>query len=114
MRIEGFSHILSYLPEATRSHHTDTAGDGENTYKATAQQVSEKDMTTLVERGNQALEKSNTRLEVSFHQETNQMMVKLIDSQTDEVIKEIPPEKWVDLVYNLCEQLGIFVDKRVG
>jgi flagellar protein FlaG len=39
-------------------------------------------------------------------------MVNLVDMQTKEVLKEIPPEKILDLVANIWERLGLLVDER--
>ncbi len=39
-------------------------------------------------------------------------MVKLIDKETDEVVKEIPPEKILDLVASIWDLVGILVDER--
>ena len=40
-------------------------------------------------------------------------MVKIINSTNDEVIKEIPPEKILDIIAGLMELAGIIVDERV-
>ncbi len=40
-------------------------------------------------------------------------MVKVIDVTTDEIIREIPPEKILDLVAAIWEVSGIIVDERV-
>ena len=40
-------------------------------------------------------------------------MVKVINSETNEVIREIPPEKILDLVAKMWELAGILVDERV-
>lgn len=69
-------------------------------------------LDSVVEQGNKALKSVDTYLKVSVHEKTNQIVVKIIDTATDEVIKEIPPEKFLDLVHSLCEQLGIFVDEK--
>jgi flagellar protein FlaG len=39
-------------------------------------------------------------------------MVKLVHNETKEVIKEIPPEKLIDIMVNLCEMAGILLDKK--
>ncbi|MCI1774337.1 MULTISPECIES: flagellar protein FlaG [Paenibacillus] len=114
MRIESLSQMPSNFPELGRNKQSVVSSEGQNTYNGILQQVNEKKLGALIERGNQVLEKTETRLEVSFHELTNQMMVKLVDTQTNEVVKEIPPEKWLDLVYNLCEQMGLFIDTKLG
>jgi flagellar protein FlaG len=40
-------------------------------------------------------------------------MVKVIDDETKEVIKEIPPEKLLDLVATIWQIVGLFVDKYI-
>lgn len=114
MRTEMLSQIPSYFPELGRNSQNSTTGEGQNTYNETIQQVSKKKLGKFIEHGNQLLENSDTRLEITFHELTNRMMVTLIDKQTNKVVMEIPPKKWVDLVYNLCEQIGIFVDTKFG
>jgi flagellar protein FlaG len=39
-------------------------------------------------------------------------MVKVINSDTNEIIREIPPEKTLDLVAKMWEMAGIIVDER--
>jgi flagellar protein FlaG len=53
-----------------------------------------------------------TRLEFSIHETTRQIMVKVYDRTTDEVIREIPPERVLDFVAFLWEAAGIIVDNR--
>ena len=40
-------------------------------------------------------------------------MVKVIDQNTDEIIREIPPEKILDMVAALWEMAGIIVDRKI-
>mgnify|MGYP000294844943 CR=1 FL=1 len=47
------------------------------------------------------------------HEKTGQWMVRVCDSETDEVIKEIPPEKILDMVSRFCELAGLLVDEKV-
>ncbi|HCX64257.1 MAG TPA: hypothetical protein DHN33_03500 [Eubacteriaceae bacterium] len=54
----------------------------------------------------------DTHFEFKVHEGTGRVMVNLIDNKTDEVVKEIPPEKILDLVANIWELAGIIVDER--
>ncbi|WP_435922720.1 flagellar protein FlaG [Paenibacillus sp. DYY-L-2] len=74
--------------------------------------VKEQELNQLVEKYNKTLQENGTALKVSIHEKTRSIVVKIVDIKTDEVIKEIPPEKMLDLVYNLCQNLGIFVDEK--
>lgn len=60
-----------------------------------------------------ALEGPSTTLEVSVHKETKAIMVKVLNKDTGELIREIPPEKTLDIVANMMEIAGIIVDEKV-
>jgi flagellar protein FlaG len=44
---------------------------------------------------------------------SNQVIVKVIDKETDKVIKELPPEELQRLYNNLKETIGFLFDERV-
>lgn len=69
-------------------------------------------MLDAVEDVNKILQYMNDRLEFSVHEATNRIMVRVWDRQTDEIIREIPPEQFLDLVAKLQELVGLLVDKR--
>lgn len=111
MRIENttlFSSPLQARSGAT--NHDNTQISLEMNDSGSQHQVGEKELKDLIEKANLLLSSSDTRVQYSVHDKTNQIIIKLIDSKTNEVVREIPPEKMVDLVYNLCQQMGIFVD----
>jgi flagellar protein FlaG len=60
-----------------------------------------------------ALEIKNTRFEFSIHEETKRVIVRIYDKNTNELISEIPPEKFLDLIANIWKQVGLIIDKRV-
>lgn len=53
-----------------------------------------------------------TRCEYSYHKETNRVSIKVINEDTDEVIREIPPEKSLDMLQKMWEMAGILVDEK--
>lgn len=48
-----------------------------------------------------------------IHEKTNRIVIKLVDRDTQEVIKEIPPEKTLDLLAKRMELAGVLVDQRM-
>mgnify|MGYP000400680282 CR=1 FL=1 len=74
--------------------------------------VSEKVVIEAIEKANKAIMGSVRRFEFSIHEETKEIMVKVIDAETNEVIREIPPEKILDMVAKIWEMAGLFVDER--
>jgi flagellar protein FlaG len=74
--------------------------------------IDEKNWMALIERANKAITGANKTFEYSIHEQTKQIMVKVIDSDTNKVIIEIPPEKVLDMVAKMWEMAGILVDER--
>ena len=55
---------------------------------------------------------NNTIAEFGYHDDTNRVTIKIVDKDTKETIKEIPPEKTLDLIAKAWELAGILVDER--
>ena len=72
----------------------------------------EKQLIEAIESGNKELKKLDTNLRFDIHEKTKQVMVKIVNSDTDEVIRELPPEKILDLVASIMERAGLLIDKR--
>ncbi|NLM94165.1 MAG: flagellar protein FlaG [Firmicutes bacterium] len=53
------------------------------------------------------------KLEFMIHEDTNRVIVKVINNETGEVIREIPPEKIVELVAKMNTYLGLLIDETV-
>lgn len=62
---------------------------------------------------NMQLLSMNRRLEYSVHEGTNIIKVKVFNSYTDELIKELPPESRLDSLHRLRESLGINIDNFI-
>jgi flagellar protein FlaG len=65
-----------------------------------------------IEKANKALEGRYTTLEFSVHDKTKQISIKVMDRETGEVIREIPPDKTLDIVSRLWVMAGILVDEK--
>ncbi len=77
-----------------------------------AKKVDGKELKHAVDRANNVLFKNNTHLQFKIHDVTKDVMVKIVDDETGDVIKEIPPEKMLDLVAKIWEIAGIIVDEK--
>ena len=73
----------------------------------------EENLIRSIELANDKVVVFGKRFEFSIHQETKHIMVKVIDVATNEVIREIPPEKILDLIASLWEIAGLIVDEKV-
>ena len=55
----------------------------------------------------------NRRLKYTVSHETNQVIVKVIDGETDKVIKVLPPEELQRLHNRIRETLGLLFDQTI-
>lgn len=75
--------------------------------------VSEKIAIKAIEEANKKISVANRRFEYSVHEKSKAIMIKVIDTDTNEIVKEIPPEKVLDIVAKMWELVGgVFVDER--
>jgi len=54
----------------------------------------------------------NSIAQFGIHEETNRITIKIVDKDTKEVIKELPPEKTLDMIAKAWELAGLMVDER--
>ncbi|MEK5214793.1 flagellar protein FlaG [Psychrobacillus sp. FSL H8-0487] len=62
---------------------------------------------------NNFLETTNTELRFKYHDELETYYVTLVNSKTDEVVREIPSKKLLDMYAAMCDFVGLFVDKKI-
>ncbi len=74
--------------------------------------IGEEQMLKAMEKAMKLIAGKSTFLEFSIHEKTKQIMVKVKDNDTGEVIREIPPEKSFDFLAKVWEMTGIIVDER--
>jgi len=55
---------------------------------------------------------TNSIAQFGIHEGTNRITIKIVDKETKEVIKELPPEKTLDMIAKAWELAGIMVDER--
>lgn len=74
--------------------------------------ISETQLVKAIEKAIKAMQGPNTELTFSIHEKTKQIMVKVKNVESGEIIREIPTEKSMDLLAKLWEMAGIMVDER--
>ncbi len=55
---------------------------------------------------------SNSEAVFGIHEDTNRITIKIVDKTTRETIKELPPEKTLDMIAKAWELAGLMVDER--
>ncbi|MBG9444637.1 flagellar protein FlaG [Cytobacillus firmus] len=106
----------------TRSIHTNENTNGVRTTDVNKEipiesklsvQIKEEELTEVVDSMNEFLQASHTSLKFVLHEELNEYYVTLVDDLTQEVVKEIPSKKMLDMYAAMTEFVGLMVDKKI-
>ena len=73
--------------------------------------IDEATLRQKVDSVNEVLKKADESLQFSVHKETNRIVVKLVNDVTHEVVREMPSEKFLDLVADLMKLAGVRLDE---
>lgn len=74
------------------------------------QQPSNEQIKQAVEKLNKSM--TNSEAVFGIHEATQRLTIKIVDKETKKVIKELPPEKTLDMIAKVWEMAGILVDER--
>lgn len=55
---------------------------------------------------------AKTRCEYSYDENTKRVSIKVYDKDSDELIREVPPEKSLEMLQRIWELAGIMVDEK--
>lgn len=61
---------------------------------------------------NKKIRPTHTQCEFKYHEQTKRITITVKDTDTDEVIREIPPEKTLDMIAKSLELAGLLVDVK--
>ena len=75
------------------------------------QQITNEQIKKAVEKLNKSMI-SHSEAVFGIHEATNRVTIKIIDKDTKKVIKELPPEKTLDMIAKVWELAGILVDEK--
>lgn len=94
-----------------------SAEDGQQGGGSAGQEQSDAAKEKENEKIKKAVEDMNRKLnnavaKYGIHEGTNRVTIKLVDKDTDKVIKELPPEQTLDMIAKVWEMAGILVDEK--
>ena len=75
--------------------------------------IDESMLKQAVVKANEKFMADNRRLEYSYHKDAKRFVIKVIDSTTDETIRQIPSQKVLDYIEGLIEYIGLNVDQKI-
>jgi flagellar protein FlaG len=75
--------------------------------------LTENDLAKLIEALEKGIQQFNRHLKFDINKEINRIVVKVIDKDTDKVIKEIPPAEIQNLILKIREAIGLLFDIEI-
>ena len=105
-------------PEAKSKKEVSEAVQTQAQVQATATEQTGADVNApkrikdAVDHANQTMKHAKTKCEFSYHEATKRVSIKFIDEETDEVIREIPPEETLEMISKMWELAGLMVDEK--
>ncbi len=78
-----------------------------------AKQVTKEDLESNIEGVNKFLDLNLTAIKFQVHEDLDRLYVEVVDRHTDEVVRQIPPKEFLDMISTMLEHVGLLVDKRI-
>ncbi|MFF6014774.1 flagellar protein FlaG [Lysinibacillus fusiformis] len=86
---------------------------GEKIPVAEGQEVSKEKLQNAIDTVNEFLQINHNASKFVLHDGLDRYFVQVVDTQTEEVVKEIPPKKLLDAYYEMQKLLGMIVDEKI-
>ena len=111
VNVDGTTAAVTQVQPQDEKGSSDGSGSQQQQTAKNAQATPDQ-LKKMIEEMNRKINNSNEVAMFGIHEETNRVMIKIMDKDTKEVIKEFPPEKTLDMIAKLWEMAGILVDER--
>ncbi|HLR15193.1 MAG TPA: flagellar protein FlaG [Bacillota bacterium] len=95
----------SHTNHSFKKHNTESFIENRSTDK--------KEVEEVVEALNQFTDPMRTSLQFKLHEDLNEYYVTVVDPLTQEVIKEIPQKKMLDMYAAMATYMGILIDEKI-
>lgn len=119
MKVENYSSSLVHnkIDSSVSSSDSYVSKEFTNTQQDQTQNVlkepDNQELTRKVESMNDFLKPMKTSLKFKLHERLEEYYVQVVDSTTEEVIREVPAKKLLDMYAEMTELLSIAIDKKI-
>lgn len=69
------------------------------------------DIESTIKNLNTLSKNFNEKVQFTLHEKTNRIIIKVVNSDTNEVVREIPSRYSIKLLEHVQEYLGLFIDE---
>ncbi len=110
------------VPEAAKAEAAVPSRKPEESAKAKADavasaleqaRVDQEQLKAILEKLNIVMNALEIQSRFSIHEATRQVMVRVVNVESGKLIREIPPERILDMAAKMMELVGVLLDERV-
>lgn len=76
-------------------------------------EITEEKLKQAVDSLNEFMESNHNSSKFVYHEGLDRYFVQVVNKDTEEVIKEIPPKKLLDAFYEMQKMVGMIVDEKI-
>ena len=100
-------------PLESQSVKTDNPFDQQPANQSNEQELPKDKLQQAVNSINEFFEINHSELKFIFHEGLEEYFVQLVNSETEEVVREIPSKKLLDIYYEMQKLIGMMVDEKI-
>lgn len=104
---DNVTRVVNHGSEVTKSVQKASTAPLENSEETKAK------VRKAVKMMNEVLDSNYSASKFTYHEGLNRYYVAVVDRDTEEVIREIPPKKLLDAFYEMQKLIGMFVDEKI-
>lgn len=79
----------------------------------TAAEIGTEDIGFIAEELNKSIAVLNSSISFSIDEVTDSTVIKVVDNDTGDVIRQVPPETMLNLLQRMTEMVGLLLDEKV-
>lgn len=116
MRIDAKSHSIETVASSKLTNADanikNQSNITEHSYQEVDQAFDKEKMHQVIDSINEIFNINNNNLKFVYHDGLKEYFVQLVNTDTDEVVKEIPPKKLLDAYYEMQKLVGMIIDEK--
>ncbi|MCX7780195.1 MAG: flagellar protein FlaG [Negativicutes bacterium] len=76
------------------------------------EELSKEDLLPITKELSKFMAYLNADIQFELHDKTQQLMVRVVDTKENKVLREFPPKELLDTIANIREYVGVLLDKK--
>lgn len=121
MKVTGAGSVMNTLLRAKENGGSAVTGPGSKQFRSGGDPCLVGDeyhwtpekLARAAQQANETMQIYNTNLQFKIHEQSGEYFCQVINSETKDVIREVPPEWLLDMVAHFRKMVGIVVDEIV-